>query len=149
ATLTASAAIQFVTNAAIPTGTVSAPVAALAQGVLTSMTFTKAKMTIAALLTAGRRTGEKVNPAPEEGRTHPNQKKKEKSDKELLQGTWVEESRGADAEKVAEGDRWKLVFDEDKVTWTVKGKDREGIFTVDAEQKPKEINLTLADPTLI
>jgi uncharacterized protein (TIGR03067 family) len=78
-----------------------------------------------------------------------NQGKKEKSDKELLQGTWVEESRGADAKKVAEGDRWKLVFDEDKVTWADKGEERKGTFTLDPDRKPKEIDLTFADPSLV
>jgi RNA polymerase sigma factor (sigma-70 family) len=78
-----------------------------------------------------------------------NREKKDKSDKELLEGTWIEESRGANGEKTPENDRWKLVFDGDKATWFVKGKTREGIFTIDPDQKPKEIDLTLANPTLV
>jgi RNA polymerase sigma factor (sigma-70 family) len=217
--LTTRAALQFVTNATITTGTVSAPVAALAKGVLISMTLTRIKMLGAILLVAtlfgssaglfafhalaagkdgkhpagtketpkARSVNEQVRfdldkekeeklakelfegtvatvtaiggsagsggllvfPAlagGEDDKQAP--EKKKKSDKELLQGTWVEESRGADGKKVAEGDRWKLVFDEDKVTWKDKNKDREGTFTIDPDQKPKEIDLTFADPTL-
>jgi uncharacterized protein (TIGR03067 family) len=100
-------------------------------------------------LLAVPRTGEKPTSLQEGRIANLNQGKKEKADKELLQGTWVEETRGADAEKVAEDDRWKLVFDENTVTWTDRGKDRQGIFTVDSERKPKEIDLTLANPTLV
>jgi RNA polymerase sigma-70 factor (ECF subfamily) len=75
---------------------------------------------------------------------------KAKSDKGLLQGTWVEESRGAgEGEQVAENDRWQLVFDGDKVSWVHRGKEREGICTLDPDRKPKEIDLTLANPTLV
>src|SRR5262249_24282336 len=75
---------------------------------------------------------------------------KAKSDKDLLQGTWVEESRGAgDGEKVAEEKRWKLVFDGDKVTWADNGKEREGTFTLDPDRKPKEIELTMASLSLV
>jgi uncharacterized protein (TIGR03067 family) len=174
ADLTARMALQFITNAGIAAGTVSAPLAALARGVLTAMALTKIKTAIAVLFAvavfgstaglfgfhavtggkdtkpAGRITeGEKTRTSREDLRASPDQEKKQKSDKELLRGTWVEESRGADGMKVAESDRWKLVFDEDKVTWTDKGKDRAGTFTVDPDRKPKEIDLSLADPTLV
>jgi uncharacterized protein (TIGR03067 family) len=67
----------------------------------------------------------------------------------LLQGTWVEESRGAgDGKKVAENDRWKLVFEGDKATWVDRGKDREGTFALDPDRKPKEIDLTLGSLVL-
>jgi RNA polymerase sigma-70 factor (ECF subfamily) len=168
--LTARAALQFVTNATIATRTVSAPVAALAKGVLISMTVKKVKFVIAALFaaaifggTAGLLAlqafagwkGENPIAGSKAGKDHATtdektaNEDKPKSDKELLQGTWVEESRGADEKKAAEGDRWKLVFDEDKVTWTDKGKDREGTFSVDPDRKPKEIDLTLANPSLV
>src|SRR5262249_55451698 len=69
---------------------------------------------------------------------------------ELLQGTWVEQSRGAgDGEQVPENARWKLVFEGDKVTWLDRGKEREGTYTLDPERQPKEIDLTLASPTLV
>jgi uncharacterized protein (TIGR03067 family) len=171
--LTARTAIQFVTTTAMGGGTVPPSVAALTRGVLASMTFTRVKImgaVLAAMTLLGgsaglfafhglsaRKDGEAFSPTnesqsarafTEDEKVKPKKDKKEKSDKEKLQGTWVEESRGADDEKVAENDRWKLVFDEDKVTWTDRGKDRQGTFTIDPERKPKEIDLSLADPSL-
>jgi uncharacterized protein (TIGR03067 family) len=78
--------------------------------------------------------------------------KKAKSDKDLLQGTWIEQAgrKNKDGEEIPEEDRWTLVFEGDKVTWTIKGKKHEGTFTLDPDRKPKEIDLTLAKPrTLI
>ena len=78
---------------------------------------------------------------------------KPRSDKEALQGTWVEVSRGEDGAKLPEDERWKLVFDGDKVTviglGTKEGaKQREGTYTIDADKKPKEIDLTLGSLVL-
>jgi RNA polymerase sigma factor (sigma-70 family) len=83
-------------------------------------------------------------PAPEAAAP---KEEKPRSDKEALQGTWVEVSRGKDGEKLPEDQRWKLVFDGDKVT--VEGaKRREGTYTIDPEKKPKEIDLTLGSLVL-
>jgi uncharacterized protein (TIGR03067 family) len=90
--------------------------------------------------------GEPKEP-PRDGRPAAPGDEKAKTDKELLQATWVEESRG-DGEKVPEGDRWKLVFEGDKATWRSKGKEHQGTFTLDPTRTPKEIDLNLADPTL-
>jgi uncharacterized protein (TIGR03067 family) len=175
AAVMARAAVQFVTTTALSAGTVPPSVAALTKGVLASMTFTRVKILGAILLlvtalggsaglfafhalTPGM-DGNGVSPTNESHSTRafaedekakPEKDKKEKSDKEKLQGTWVEESRGdGDGEEVAETDRWKLVLEDDKVTWTDRGKERKGSFTVDPEQKPKEIDLSLNDPTLV
>jgi RNA polymerase sigma factor (sigma-70 family) len=89
-------------------------------------------------------------PAPEAAAP---QEEKPKSDKEALQGTWVEVSRGKDGAKLPEDQRWKLVFDGDKVTviglGTKEGaKQSEGTFTIDPDKKPREIDLTLGSLVL-
>jgi RNA polymerase sigma-70 factor (ECF subfamily) len=136
----------------------STTVAALTEGMVKAMRLTKLKAVAAVLLGfallggGGFRlahhvwaAGQNDGPAPAAA----TKDEKAKSDKDLLQGTWVEESRGADGEKVAEEKRWKLVFDGDQVTWSDRGKEREGTFTIDPEQKPKEIDLSLNSPTLV
>jgi uncharacterized protein (TIGR03067 family) len=84
-----------------------------------------------------------LRPAPEAAAP---KEEKPKSDKEALQGTWVEVSRGEDGEKLPEDKRWKLVFDGDKVT--VIGFGKEGTYTIDPDKKPKEIDLTLGSLVL-
>jgi RNA polymerase sigma factor (sigma-70 family) len=163
---TVRAALQFATNAAITAGTVSAPVAALARGVLRSMTITKVATMIAVVLAltvlsssagllafhafAGGKDEKFVaGPGEAEKAKSVQKETKAKSDNELLQGTWIEESRGADGYKVAEASRWTLVFDRDKVTWHDRGKEREGTYTLDPGRKPKEIDLTMNNPSLV
>jgi RNA polymerase sigma factor (sigma-70 family) len=163
---TVEAVMSVVAGQATAAVLISTKVAALKEGMLKAMLLMKLKtagtvLLLVTLLGSGgillthRTLGADPQAPPSDGplAAAPQDKekkdKKEKSDKELLQGTWVEESRGADGKKVAESDRWKLVFDEDKVTWTDRGKDREGTFTVDPDRKPKEIDLTLANPSLV
>src|SRR5262249_54869844 len=78
---------------------------------------------------------------------------KPESDKDALQGAWIEVSRGKDGEKLPEDKRWTLVFDGDKVTVVGFGtkrcaNQREGTYTLDADKKPREIDLTLGSLVL-
>jgi uncharacterized protein (TIGR03067 family) len=81
-------------------------------------------------------TGASLEAAPEE---------KAKSDKELLQGTWVAKSGERDGEKMNEFQlkNWeKMVFADDKFT-REGGEQREGTFTLGPDKDPKEIDLTV------
>jgi RNA polymerase sigma factor (sigma-70 family) len=164
---TVQAAAAVAAGQAAVAAVTSANVAALTEGMVKAMRLTTLLRTLAAmllgvillggggLLLARHTPAAPQNGAPGVGQPAPapdekaRKDDKAKSDKDLLQGTWVEESRGAgDGEKVAEEKRWKLVFDGDKVTWLERGKEREGTFTIDPEQKPKEIDLSMNSPTL-
>jgi RNA polymerase sigma-70 factor (ECF subfamily) len=164
---TARAATAVAAGQAAGAVVTSPTVVALTEGMVKAMRLTKLKAVATVLLglallggsgfllahhasAAGQDDGPAPATATKDEKAKSDKDEKAKSDKDLLQGTWVEESRGAgDGEKVAEEDRWKLVFEDDKVTWTVKGNEHEGTFTVDPEQKPKEIDLTLNSPTLV
>jgi RNA polymerase sigma factor (sigma-70 family) len=141
-------------------GTVAVPsrLAALTQGMVRFMRPTKVRVLTMVLLGVTLLAGSAVlltRPTPAAGQQDPMpaaaaNDEKPKSDRDLLQGTWVEESRGAgDGQKVDEEKRWKLVFEDDNVTWLVGSKEQKGTFSLDLDQKPKEIDLSLADPTLV
>jgi RNA polymerase sigma-70 factor (ECF subfamily) len=163
---TVQAATSVAAGQAAGAASTSAKVAALTEGMVKAMRLTRLLRTLAAvflgatllggsgLLLARHAPEPRQAGAPGESAAAADEQAKKddkaKSDKDLLQGTWVEESRGAgDGEKVAEEQRWKLVFDGDKVTWVDRGKEREGTYTLDPERKPKEIDLTLASPSLV
>jgi uncharacterized protein (TIGR03067 family) len=78
-------------------------------------------------------------------------KEKPKSDKELIQGTWIPVSGEQNGEKLAEEKykEGKIVFTDDKVALQIleMGQAREGTFTIDPDKKPKEINLTFGNAT--
>jgi len=68
---------------------------------------------------------------------------KDKSDKELLQGTWNAVSGERDGEKLNENQlkNWeKMVFADDKFTREGNEK-KEGTFVLDPKKEPKEIDL--------
>ncbi len=73
-----------------------------------------------------------------------------KSDRELLQGTWIGVSGERDGQALPEDALWKLVIDENKVilNTNVGGKDREGVLAIDPDKKPKEIDLTFGSLVL-
>ena len=80
-----------------------------------------------------------------EGKSAPAAAKEEKakSDKELLQGTWVPKSGEKNGAKWSEEQlkKWgQLVFTEDKVA-REGNEPREGGYTIDPEKKPKEMDL--------
>jgi RNA polymerase sigma-70 factor (ECF subfamily) len=74
---------------------------------------------------------------------------KPKSDKELIQGTWIAVSGEQDGKEIPqERLKDKLIFTEDKVTLERAGDERrEGTYTIDPEKKPKELDLTYGGKT--
>jgi uncharacterized protein (TIGR03067 family) len=76
---------------------------------------------------------------------------KPKSDKELIQGTWIPvsgEQNGKKFPKDKLGD--KVIFTEDKVTLQSEtGELREGTYTLDPTKKPKQIDLVLGKNTIM
>jgi RNA polymerase sigma factor (sigma-70 family) len=78
---------------------------------------------------------------------------KPKSDKELIQGTWIPVSGEQNGEKLPKEkfEGGKMVFTEDKITLQVleKGQAREGTYTIDADKKPKEIDMTFGNATMM
>jgi RNA polymerase sigma-70 factor (ECF subfamily) len=77
---------------------------------------------------------------------------KPKTDKELLQGTWIPVSGEQDGKKIP---KEKLtdhfVFTEDKVTIqkVAGGERREGTYTIDPGKKPKELDMTFGNKTFM
>jgi RNA polymerase sigma-70 factor (ECF subfamily) len=159
---TVEAATAVAAGPAAAAGVIPDGVAALTEGVVKAMLVAKLKVRTAALLAvlvlgagggwlaAGTlRAGPAGAARPPAGVPD----EKAKPDKDVLQGTWVEVSRGKDGEKLGEDRRWQLVFDNDKVTVVGignkdGGRDREGTFTLDPDKKPKEIDLTLGSLVL-
>jgi len=145
-------------QAATAGGMIAPAVAALTEGVLRTMLLTKLKVVTAAvlalaLLGAGvtygaLRAGQKD--AKGEGKPAPAAKEeKAKSDKELLQGTWVPKSGEKNGAKWSEEQlkKWgQLVFADDKVT-REGNEPREGGYTIDPDKKPKEMDLFTDDNT--
>jgi RNA polymerase sigma-70 factor (ECF subfamily) len=73
---------------------------------------------------------------------------KPKSDKELIQGTWIPVSGEQDGKKIPKEKLTdNLIFTEDKVTMRVNGEVREGTYTIDPEKKPKELDMTFGNKT--
>jgi RNA polymerase sigma-70 factor (ECF subfamily) len=130
--------------------TVSAEVAALTDGVLRTMVYTKLRNLAAAVLAAAALGGAGVfayqaravgGPTPDEGvpaQADP------KSDKDKLQGKWEPVSGEVNGTKL-EGpklDAWVLTFDGDTVVTPVK--DGEGLkFTLDPDKKPKRMDIVV------
>src|SRR5262249_26866181 len=150
-------------------GGAPARVAALAEGVIQAMwshRVTKAALVLLLALLAGAAvvaSVEKENPPAKkaddrkEGKP-PEKKKLGKEDKELakLQGTWVEQrSRRIwviAGEKITEVSRVAWMIAEGKITEVDRGPQREGMargtVTIDADKRPRTIDLTFQNRTL-
>jgi uncharacterized protein (TIGR03067 family) len=77
---------------------------------------------------------------------------KPKSDKELILGTWISTSGEQNGEKLAKEKLkgGKMVFTEDKITLQVlEAQAREGTYTIDPDKKPKEIDMTFGNATMM
>jgi RNA polymerase sigma factor (sigma-70 family) len=76
-----------------------------------------------------------------------------KSDKELIQGTWIPVSGEQNGEKLAKEklEGGKMVLTEGKLTLQVleNGAAREGTYTIDPDKKPKEIDMTFGNATMM
>jgi RNA polymerase sigma-70 factor (ECF subfamily) len=158
---TVKAATLVAAGRAAAAGVISAPVAALTEGVAKAMLRSKLKPAIAALLAlavlaagAGVATyGPSVAGAKQAARGDDGPKvEKAKSDKEKLQGRWVAVSGEVGGKKVPEEfvQNCQIRIAGDKITLTglVKGeKDKgvEGTFKLDPAAKPKAIDLSLTN----
>jgi RNA polymerase sigma-70 factor (ECF subfamily) len=78
---------------------------------------------------------------------------KAKSDRELIQGTWIPVSGEQNGEQLAKEkfEGGKMVLTEDKITLQVleNGAAREGTYTIDPDKKPKEIDMTFGNATMM
>jgi RNA polymerase sigma factor (sigma-70 family) len=130
------------TTQAALSGTMSAPVAALTQGVLKAMLLTKLKTALLVVLTLAVLSGALAavhHVAVRAGEAKAN------GDKETLQGTWEfvsgqmagKEVQGDEAEQIK---KLKFVFKGDKLI--AKG---ESTYTIDPGKKPKEIDLQVEE----
>jgi RNA polymerase sigma-70 factor (ECF subfamily) len=142
----------------------SAKVLLLTERVVKSMFIAKLKtlaMSVLALALVGGGGGvlwsrPAVTAQPNDSKTAPPKaaapaNEKPKSDKELLQGTWAPvsgEQNGKEIPKERLTDRF--IFTKDKFTLQyVRGEAREGTYTIDPEKKPKELDLTFGNQTLM
>jgi RNA polymerase sigma factor (sigma-70 family) len=161
---TVQAAASVAAGPAAAAGVLSTRVAALTEGVVKAMLLTRLKALTAGVLAAAlfgggalltystlradSGGGGRESPPPAAPRDE-----KPGSDKDALQGTWVAVSGERDGDKLSEDAYWKLVFDGEAVTLVGPkkkdgGNEREGTFTLDADKKPKEINLTFGSLVL-
>jgi RNA polymerase sigma factor (sigma-70 family) len=76
---------------------------------------------------------------------------KPKSDKELIQGTWIPVSGEQNGKKIPkEKLMGKLILTEDKFTLELAGGEvREGTYTIDPKKKPKELDLVFGKNTVM
>jgi RNA polymerase sigma factor (sigma-70 family) len=122
-------------------GAMSASVAALTQGVLKAMLWTKLKTALLVVLTLAVLSGALATAHYVAGRTGEAQAKDGKADKDKLQGAWEfvsgqmggKETQGDEAEQIK---KQKFVFKGDKFIAKV-----ECTYTIDPGKKPKEIDL--------
>jgi RNA polymerase sigma factor (sigma-70 family) len=142
--------------ATLTTGAVSAPVAALADGVVKLLAAAKLKaltaLLVAAAVFAGgagwvsyrlRAAERHPEAGPDVETPPPAVVILEKSDKEKLQGTWVALSieRGGVKDLDPKINDYQLVFARDRVTHRSKKGETEGPFRLDPSKKPKAIDM--------
>jgi RNA polymerase sigma factor (sigma-70 family) len=150
---TVQAATAVASGRAATAGLIAPEVVALTEGVLRTMLLTKLKTLTAgvlalALLGAGvtygtLQAGQKGAKGEAQSAPAAAKEDKAKSDKELLQGTWVPKSGEKNGAKWSEEQlkKWgQLVFADDKVTREA-AEQREGAYTIDPDKKPKEMDL--------
>jgi RNA polymerase sigma factor (sigma-70 family) len=156
--VTSKAALAWAVGTAAAAGNVPAPVAALAEGVLRAMFWTKLKIAVvvlAAASVAGTATGVLTRQALAKGQAgekkvgaaQPTAKAadKPKTDKENLQGTWMvvamEEKGEKKAEEEVKDKNAEMFFAGDKVTLPVHwAEDQEAGYKLDPAKKPKQID---------
>jgi RNA polymerase sigma-70 factor (ECF subfamily) len=139
----------------------SAKVVVLAERVVKAMLIAKLKtLPIVVLVLAALAGGgvllsypplraEQENGRPADAPTVAATDEKPKSDKELIQGTWIPVSGEQDGKKIPKEKLTdQFIFTADKVTLQrAGGEAREGTYTIDPEKKPKELDLTFGEKT--
>jgi uncharacterized protein (TIGR03067 family) len=145
---TVSAAHLFAAGQAAAAGAISAQVAALTEGVLKAMLFTKLKVASAILLLALALTSAGLlgySAVTAKSDETAKSDKTAKSDEDKIQGTWTvvsQEVNGQPALPV--GARSEYIFAGDKNRKT--GVDGEWTFKLNAAKNPKEIDLAADGP---
>jgi RNA polymerase sigma factor (sigma-70 family) len=135
----------------------SAKVVALAERVVKAMLIAKLKTLTAVLLGMAVLGGVGVlcsYPTLKAGQEQAQAQaaEKPKSDKELIQGTWIPVSGEQNGEKLAKEkfEGGKMVLREDKIILQVLEQvPREGTYTIDPDKKPKEIDMTFGGATMM
>jgi RNA polymerase sigma factor (sigma-70 family) len=154
--VTSKAALAFAAGQAAAAGTVSAQVAALAEGVLRAMFLTKLKIALVAALAvavagtaAGVLTRQALAAGPQGEQKEGAAADKPKADKDSLQGTWIPVSVEEDGRQVPEDEvkakNFEMVFAGDKVTFPIKEEPKEVGFKLDPAKKPKQIDLVFGE----
>jgi RNA polymerase sigma factor (sigma-70 family) len=137
------AALAFAAYQTVGAGTIPAPAVALAERVLRAMFLTKLKTAVAVVLAIGLVGGVAGMLAHALAGEPPAQKPK--SDKELLQGTWIPVSVEEAGKKIPEDEvkekKFEMVFTADKVTLPIKEEPKEAEYKLDSTKKPKQIDL--------
>jgi RNA polymerase sigma-70 factor (ECF subfamily) len=162
---TVRAATRFAAGESAAAAVVSAPVATLTKGVLTSMFLSKLKtaaLGLLALAILGTGLGGSIYLAlaggaapagPAHGPTFAAGKARtagdadQKTDKEKLQGTWQFVSAEKADKKLPDQElqEMEMVFSGDTVTIPMKGEKKEVPFKLDPSKKPREIDLVLVE----
>jgi uncharacterized protein (TIGR03067 family) len=126
------------------------------------MFLTKLKITVTVILTVGlagggagvllRQAGAVEppgRPVQSQVQQSPQKAVQQKSDLDLLPGTWVPTSAEEGGKKISEEEikekGFEMVFTKEKVTFPVKGESQEVAYKLDPAKKPKTIDLTFDD----
>jgi uncharacterized protein (TIGR03067 family) len=153
---TTQAATAVAAEPAAASSVVSAKVVALMEGVLKAMLLTKLKVVslvlLATVLAGGWPLSRGVEgaPSPTPPALAADAEDKAKSDKDKLQGTWIAvkgEHLGVSFTE-AQLKNWGLGFDDEKFT-REGGERAEGTYKIDADKKPKEIDLVFSGHTFL
>jgi RNA polymerase sigma factor (sigma-70 family) len=147
ADVSSEAVLAFAAGRPIGAGTVPAPAVTLAEGVLRVMFVTKLKFVACVLLAIGvaiTGAGVIAGARPEE---KPKTEKGAKTDKDLIQGTWVFVSAEEGGKAVPEDafKNFEMVFTADKVNLPIKQEVKELSYKLDPAKKPKQIDIAFSE----
>ncbi len=131
-------------------GAVSTPVAALAQGVIQTMMWTKLRMIAVALvalalLTSGSFVAVNKLAARQGTDASVGGRAQAQSDKEKLQGVWKVVSVVKGGKPETDARPAEMIFEGDKLIMSAEGKTATSTFKLDEKVKPKAIDITLAE----
>jgi RNA polymerase sigma factor (sigma-70 family) len=158
---TSRAALAFAAGKGAAAGTISAPAAALAEGVLRAMFLTKLKIAIIVLLGIGIASAaagllaRHLQSGEQEGMHETVHRllgiHEPRMDKDKLQGTWIPVAFTKDGTEFSEEDikakKFEMVITADKLTLPVRDESQEVGYKLDPAKKPKQIDFLLGDGT--
>jgi RNA polymerase sigma factor (sigma-70 family) len=138
------AALAFAASQTVGAGTIPAPAVALAERVLRAMFMTKLKISLAVMLAIGL-VGGVAGVLAHHALAAASAAQKPKTDKELIQGTWIPVAVEEAGKKIPEDEvkdkKFEMVFTADKVTLPIKDESKEAEYKLDSTKKPKQIDL--------